>query len=114
MLLLVLGANAGAAEVMPYQACATLPREGLLSCFSDVVDTNKDGTLSGSEISAFLLANDIPGEPVLMRLCDLNKDGSLSMSDWTLPGACAQTQPIITRACYICVKAGWTPTVTKR
>jgi hypothetical protein len=91
------------------QACRTLVRDDLQSCFSSLVDTNHDNSLSAAEVSTFLTAQNIPAATVLMKLCDTNKDNALDSTDWSSPNACAQSQPIITRACYICVKAGWTP-----
>jgi len=93
-------------------ACRTIGRDQLLDCFTTLVDTNHDNILSSDEIGTFLTANNIPAQTVLMRICDVNHDGSLTMDDWNAPGSCAQSQPIITRACYICVRAGWSPLTT--
>lgn len=89
--------------------CRTLTRDSLLPCFSSLIDTNGDNQLNQTEITTFLAAQNISAQTVIMRLCDTNGDNMLNMTDWNAPTACAQTQPIITRICYICVKAGWTP-----
>lgn len=101
-----------APDISSMQACREMARNDLLSCFSQLVDTNKDGSLDLGEISAFLNAQNIPAQTVLMRLCDIDQDNALTMSDWNSSQACAQSQPIITRACYICVRAGWNPLAT--
>jgi hypothetical protein len=121
LLLLVSGALATLRHVVERDdplaarmACRTLTRDTLLSCFSQFVDTNHDDSLSSAEVGAFLTAQHIPAQSVVMRLCDLNKDGALTSADWTNTSACVQDQAIITRACYVCVDAGWDPLAEKK
>ncbi len=123
-LLLFLIAAASAAATVPrtvldgnmvnLQSCRIIPRDDLLDCFSTLVDTNHDNILNSTEITTFLTAQNIPAQTVLMRICDTNSDGALDATDWNSPNACAHSQPIITRACYICVNAGWTPPSMKK
>jgi hypothetical protein len=90
------------------QECRTMPREALLPCFSELIDIDKDGSLNTTEIRTFLDTNKIHAITILMHMCDLNRDGVLTVADdWTPEDACARSQPMITRVCYICVRAGW-------
>ncbi len=109
LLFLLLATSFALTDVASMQACRTMARDALLPCFSSLVDTNHDGSLNLTEITTFLNVQHVPASSVLMRLCDTNNDNVLDMTDWNAVSGCAHSQPIITRACYICVQAGWSP-----
>ncbi len=95
-------------DILALQSCKTMSRNLLLECFSSLVDIDHNNVLSVAEIASFLTGNNITGsENTLMQLCDTNADGSLDMTDWNAPNACAQSQPFIRRICNICIRAGW-------
>jgi len=92
-------------------------RDKLVLCFSQLVDLNQDSIITATEIDFFLdhqqcidsnIAHHISGQMVI-NTCDMNKDGILSIADWTRIDACIQTQHNIDYMCTICVSCGWKP-----
>lgn len=112
-LLLLLVAVVAASEIpddlQSYIMCRTLHRNALLDCFITLVDTNHNGSIDDAEISTF-----VKSSTPLLSICDTNHDGILDMVDWNAETGCAYSQPIITRACNMCVRAGWSPLNKKK
>ncbi len=111
LLLLLLAAIATAsrrdmpADMQAMLDCRTMGRDLLLGCFSTLVDTDHNNILNMTEISTFL---NMTGEAtVIMQICDTNHDGSLTLDDWNAPDSCVHSQPIISRICRFCERAGW-------
>lgn len=77
--------------------CIDLNRDSLLDCFSKHVDTNHDGNITYSEVSAVT-------DPIFFSMCDINMDGVLNMLDWDTPISCClkQDRSCIYKVCNQC------------
>lgn len=91
------------------------PRDNLIQCFRTLLDTNKDSIITVSEIDHFLstqtcinenIAKHITGT-IIMNTCDLNRDGQLTLSDWTMQNACVSTDQRVDMICVLCERCGW-------
>lgn len=95
-------------------ACPT-SRDNLIQCFRSLLDTNRDSSISVSEIDYYLrtqtclpksLSEHITGH-LIMNTCDLNGDGVLTLSDWTPFNACVTNPKRVEMICNLCVRCGW-------
>ena len=85
-------------------------RDNLIPCFQQLVDKNNDSMISIAEINSFLMSYTCINNHIynymngarIMQICDLNKDGVLTLSDWTHPNACLMKNPEMTIVCNIC------------
>jgi hypothetical protein len=110
-ILFVIGCRGG----VPDPRCYTMPRESLLSCFSELVDTNHDNILTAAEVDSFTTrccanwpnSTMNPNDYLQMR-CDMNWDGVLDSYDWNHRHACCRDKADIIHVCDFCYKNGWT------
>lgn len=91
------------------------PRDNLIQCFRDLLDLNKDSTITIAELDYFLanqncinkkITNHITGT-MIMNTCDFNHDNVLTLSDWTVTNACVSTPHRIEMVCLFCERCGW-------
>ncbi len=95
-------------------ACPT-GRDNLIQCFRSLLDSNKDSTITVSEIDYYLrtqtclprsVSEHITGTTI-MNTCDLNRDGVLTLADWTPLNACVTKPRTAELICNLCVRCGW-------
>lgn len=80
-------------------------RDKLLECFERLVDYNHDNAITASEIDSFLLntpMNQRLTGTMILKMCDINKDGVLTIADWTPPEACLRSPEKINLMCKLC------------
>lgn len=95
-------------------SCPT-SRDNLVSCFRELLDLNHDSTIDAAEIDTFLHAQTCIDSKVtsklsgsiLIRLCDANADGVLTLADWTASDGCITETKRVNMFCEICLRCGW-------
>jgi hypothetical protein len=91
------------------------PRDNLIQCFRDLIDLNKDSTITIAELDHFLANQNCINKKItshitgthIMNTCDFNHDGILTLSDWTATNACVSTPHRIEMVCVLCERCGW-------
>lgn len=92
-----------------------VPRDTLIQCFRKLLDKNRDSIITVAEIDNYLATqtciprtvSDHLSGTILMNTCDLNRDGALTLADWTPSNACVTNPKRIEMICHLCVKCGW-------
>jgi hypothetical protein len=92
-----------------------VPRDQLLGCLRALMDKDGDGVVDQATLDSLLLkATCLPktitdhlSGPVIMQMCDTNKDGSLTMADWTSANGCIQKPNHLYYACMLCQGCGY-------
>lgn len=83
--------------------CSSMERDTLLSCFSQHIDANHDGRITRDEIPSFT-------KPWFFDMCDIDRDGALTLADWNAEDACCRDHECIYKVCNTCFNkygAGW-------
>jgi hypothetical protein len=73
------------------------------------LDKNNNNVISLDELDEFLKTTKCIdgqhfGAKIIMDTCDLNKDGILSIVDWSHHNACIHSNEIMNKACQFCEK----------
>lgn len=82
-----------------------VPRDKLLECFKQLVDYNHDNAITAAEIDLFLGTTTMHPHltgAMILNMCDLTKDGVLTIADWTPPNACLRAPEKINLMCKLC------------
>lgn len=85
-------------------AVLAVPRDSLLPCLQLKLDPNSDGTVTLSELGAAIpsrYASRYSAES-LMHLCDVNKDGVLTMADWNTNTSCLISPKVVNFVHKLC------------
>ena len=91
-------------------------RDQILGCIRQFMDSDGDGVIQIQTIDSLLskatclpkeITNMLSGSMIL-HMCDINKDGSLTMADWTSPDACVRKENHLYYACMLCEGCGYT------
>lgn len=100
---------------LTYGTMCPTARDNLLQCFRELLDTNKDSTITVGEIDSFLatqtcinkkITDHLSGE-ILIHTCDINHDGVLTVADWTASNSCVTMPGREDLVCELCKKCGW-------
>ena len=91
------------------------PRDNLIQCFRELLDTNKDSAITIAEIDNFLLKQTCINKKIvehisgtlIMNTCDFNHDNLLTLADWTATNACVSTDHRVEMICILCERCGW-------
>lgn len=113
-LLLVALALGGLPPPLTGRKCPTVQRDDLLLCINQM-DNDTDGTLTTSEIDAFMVAHSsciptavraaLTGAAVVAQ-CDMDASGNLTASDWSAPTGCFQQRSRQMALCRACDRCG--------
>ena len=90
-------------------------RDRLITCFEQLIDLNHDSIITAADIDHFVMTSTcinprvhdyVTGEKIL-KMCDTNNDGLLTLTDWTAPNACLQgPAEKINLVCEACQRCG--------
>jgi hypothetical protein len=90
-------------------------RDQILGCIRTFMDPDNDGIIQPETIDSLMtkatclpksITNMMSGAMVL-QMCDINRDGSLTMADWTAPNACVMKPNHLYYACTLCEGCGY-------
>jgi len=119
MVVLILGLCATPAHAVmmvgAYPACDGSPH-AILECVKFIFDLNHDNVITPEEIDARFVMNitGVPGpfqDPQIIKNCDVDGDGNLTMSDWDSPNRTCLIYPgTTTIACNVCELNGFVMT----
>lgn len=95
-------------------------RDQILGCIRQLMDSDGDGIIQPQTIDSLLSKATCLPSPItsimsgamIMEMCDINRDGSLTMADWTAPNACVTKPNHLYYACTLCQGCGYSFTNT--
>ncbi len=100
--------------LLSYAFACPVARDKLISCIETRIDLNNDKMLTALEFDTFLssatcinrvLYRYITGQKI-MEMCDVNRDGVLTLDDWTSPQGCIRTPENVNLICKLCKNCG--------
>jgi hypothetical protein len=98
-----------------FAVCPPANRDNLIDCFRKLLDSNRDSIITVSEIDYYLrtqtclskVVTDHLSGTIIMNTCDLNRDGQLTLADWTPSNACVTVPKRVEMICNLCERCGW-------
>jgi len=96
------------------------PRDNLLACFDQLIDTDHNGNITAAELDAAFIAHadcmpsnttwtDTFNTAFVLAQCDTTGSGYLNSTDWNDPNACLTDPNSIDFVCRLCYTCGYAP-----